>query len=330
MSRALLPTIRRTLSTENNAAITVATPTGLATQSGGGLFSSRLFKLKPGNLQLVSSMTQQEGAIPGKIRIIETNQHFAEIQVVILAEPQEPKPRAYRAKGVFSKEGLLCFSTDGIKPSDHTKFPQADNCAACKQSSWSPWRANKVADNLPPCKDYWRVLLVERTTKLPYWINIGGKNDKPFKEACQNIARTIGLIQAEIEQQNRSGATPRPNPEIYDVSFTMFVKKDGAHFVLGFKDFAPLALEARGAFGAIFQDFAKRRAEYDQASVSDESATQSATVDAAVSGAPATQQTTQSPAHQPVKVAPRTPRPAVVLPKGPVTIIPPNGDEITI
>lgn len=321
------------MSEENNAAITVATPTGLATSTGGGLFSSRLFKLKPGNLQLVSSMTHQEGAIPGKIRIIETNQHFAEIQVVILAEPQEPKPRAYRQKDVYSKEGLLCFSTDGIQPSEHAKFKQAETCAACPKASWATWRANKISSNLPQCKDYWRVLLVERTTKLPYWINIGGKNDKPFKEACQNIARTIGLIQAEIEQQNRAGSTPRPNPEIYDVSFTMFVKKDGAHFVLGFKDFAPLALEARGAFGAIFQDFAKRRAEYDQASVADESATQSAVVDAAVSGAHATQQTAQN-TPQPVRVAPRTPRAPVVIPKGPTITITPQAaaepDEITI
>jgi hypothetical protein len=324
------------MSEVNNAAITTLTPTQLATSTGGsGLFSgnSGLFKLKPGNLQLVSSMTQQEGAIPGKIRVVETNQHFTELQVVILADPQFPKPRNYWQKGVHSKDGLLCFSTNGVTPHDKAKIKQHDLCSACKKADWAPYRAHKIADNLPPCRDYWKVFLAERTTKLPYWMNIGGKNDAPFKEACQNIVRTLAPIQAEIEQQKREGKTPRPAPEVYDISFTMFVKKEGAHYILGFKDFAPMSLEVRAEFGAIFADFARRRAEYEQYATSEG---ESAAVDAVSggnTGAPATQNATQQTAGQPVKVAPRTPRPAVVIPKGPTITVPPvtaQSDEITI
>jgi hypothetical protein len=308
------------MSEENNAAITVAPTTQVAVSSVSGFGGSRLFRPKPGNINLVQNMTQQEGAIPGKLRISETGQHFEEIQAVMLAIPPDKKPREFRIKGVFKKEGLHCFSYDGIKPSEHAPYPKAEKCDGCPQADWSKWRANKIQDNLPPCKDYYRALIAERSTKLPYWAKFKGKSISAFEGACQNIARQFAIMQA-------NGL----NPQIYDVSFTIYVTKVGALYVHGFKDFAPVTdPAARAEFGAIFEDFARRRAEYEQSAASEDG---NATVDAAVSGAPATQQTAQN-TPQPVRVAPRTPRPAVVIPKGPTITIPPveaaDNEVITI
>src|SRR5258708_40035796 len=101
---------------------------------GLGFANSGVFRVKPQTYQLVQGMTQQEGAIPGKFRNTGTKQHFDELHVVMMLTPAQQ--RVYMQKGVFTKEGKLCHSYDGIKPSDDAKVPQAMICEKCPKQSW--------------------------------------------------------------------------------------------------------------------------------------------------------------------------------------------------
>ena len=65
---------------------------------------SRLFTLKPAILELVSKSSRQEGAQPGKLRVVQTNEHFDEMRAVILTEPTQQRKK-YR-KGEYSREAL--------------------------------------------------------------------------------------------------------------------------------------------------------------------------------------------------------------------------------
>src|ERR1700676_5028226 len=118
----------------NNAKIAVAQKTNAL---------SRLFQVKPATLELVSKASRQEGAIPGKLRVVQTNEHFDTMRAVILFEPTEGRKK-YR-KGEYSKDALECFSYDNVQPSSRAKNPPALYCASCPfgDMMWIKYREAK-------------------------------------------------------------------------------------------------------------------------------------------------------------------------------------------
>jgi hypothetical protein len=252
-----------------------------AIQAGGIGLSGRLFQLKPSTIEIVQKMTRQEGAIPGKLRDTATNVHYDEMQVVMLFEPVEQ--RAYFEGDDFSKDSKLCFSLDNLKPHEKAAVPQAMHCghydpkgryvAQCKRADWTAYRKVKIKENLPKCRSYWHLVLADRLTKLPYYFNVKGKSIAAFEVAMQRVASIIALMQA-------SGETPN----IFDVSFRIFVtqEKGAPNYILGVKDIAPLAKEARADFGALFLEFSSRRA---QGQVQDAVASEEAAVAKAIGDA---------------------------------------------
>ena len=227
-------------------------------QAGGLGLGGKLFQLKPSYIEIVQKMTRQEGAIPGKLRVTSTNQHFDEMHVVMLFEPAEQ--RAYFEGDDFTRDSKLCFSFDNLKPHDKAKVPQAMACgyynskgqyiAQCEKAKWDKWRTTKLKADMPKCRNYWHTILADRVTQLPYYFDIKGASITAFTNAMQNVARVIALMQANGE-----------NPNIFDVSFKLYVtqEKGAPNYILGIKDVAPLAKEARKDFGALFLDFASRR-----------------------------------------------------------------------
>ncbi len=133
----------------------------IAIQTGGlGLTNSKLFALKPSTIELVQGMSRAEGAIPGKLRISDTGQHFDEMQLVMLFEPVQQ--RAYFEGSEMTKAAKLCFSTDNDHPHDRAQVPQAANCDRCPMQDWTKWRGDKKKENLPKCKQYWHAGLRPR------------------------------------------------------------------------------------------------------------------------------------------------------------------------
>lgn len=299
-------------------------PTALAIGGGFGL-DSRLFKLKPGTLEIVQRTTKQEGAQPGKIRVTQTNEHFDEMRLVLLINPQEQ--RQYFPKGAkMERDSKLCFSLDNIRPHIKAKEPQAMDCATCTKGdiNWKKWRETKNSNDLPPCQKYWHLFVADRQTQMAYYLNLKGKSVLPFEQAMQNMARLFATLEANVKAENAKlgfsfnpktrqffptpgatiaeGVTAKPLPNIFDISFTMYVKKDagGDSFVFQAKDFKALLPEARAEFGALVEDFLNRRANGQVVSQEEVEAEEEAKQ--AVSETPANAPVPSAPAPKPVEV----------------------------
>lgn len=214
---------------------------------GGIGLGSKLFKVNPASIQLTQRMTQGENIIPGKIRVKETGQHFDEMQLVLLFEPVER--RSYFEGADYSPDNQVCFSMDCVQPSPKAKVPQALYCANCAKGSWEKFRVSGKREDVPPCKNYWHCLVVDRVTQLPYYLDIRSTSIKPFMKAMQNIARIVALLQ-----------TQGKNPNIFDFSFKIYPvsEKNGQYYTYGFKDVAPISEADRTKFGNIYVDFLNR------------------------------------------------------------------------
>lgn len=237
-----------------------------AIQQGGlGLTNSKLFALKPSTIELVQGMSRAEGAIPGKLRISDTGQHFDEMQLVMLFEPVQQ--RAYFEGAEMTKGAKLCFSTDNEHPHDRAQVPQAANCARCPMQDWTKWRETKKKEDLPKCKQYWHVLVSDRVTQLPYYLNVKTTSISAFEQGMGQLAKLIALMKSRGE-----------NPNIFDVSFKISPVKVGPNYQYAFKEFAPIKAEDRAKFGAIFLDFANRRVNNSQEQAEAEAAAEAEVV----------------------------------------------------
>ena len=235
---------------------------------------SRLFTLKPATLELVSKSSRQEGAQAGKLRVVQTNEHFDEMRAVILTEPVQQRKK-YR-KGEYSREALECFSLDSVQPHAKAKNPPALYCASCPfgDMMWAKYREAKakgvtgeaLSALIPACKQVWHLFIADRNTQSPYYLNVGGTSVKSFENAMQNIARLFQMILANIKAERRAGKdTPMPTSiadVIWQISFTIYPSQPikGGQFVLGFKDFKVMSPEDRADFGQMVADMEARRA----------------------------------------------------------------------
>jgi len=233
---------------------------------------SRLFVLKPSNLELVSKATRQEGATPGTFRDTSTNESFKEIRAVILFEPLEQR-ELYR-KGEYTKESKLCFSLDNVQPHPRAKNPPALYCASCPMgdANWDKWRdakakgisGDQLSALLPACRKYWHLFIANRATQMPHYLNIKGVSVKPFETAMQNVARLFQMIVANLRAEMKAGkAVVMPesiSDIIWKISFTMYPELKNGTWQMGFKDFKVMSPEDAEAFGKIIADINARRA----------------------------------------------------------------------
>lgn len=273
-----------------STALTVLGQTALA--KGGIGTNSKLFQVKPSTLELVQKMSRQKDAKPGMIRDTATNEHFESLKLVMLFVPVEQQQLF--TKGQFNRESKVCFSLDGITPHSFVKEPKALNCATCKfnakvSKNWDKWRTGgKNPADVPPCKNYYHLVVAERSTQMPYYFNIKNKSVQEFEKAMENVARLIARLEANARMQNKAiraenevitlkhaeamtaGIAPQgsepilkpylPSPNIFDISFKVGVTDtaDG-NFMLTFGDFAVMGDEARAEFGQIYLDFVARK-----------------------------------------------------------------------
>lgn len=226
--------------------LTVLNNNNLAIQGVGASFFQKL--LKPGNIRIQQPTSKAEGTV-GMLRISETGQEFKEMQLVLLFEPVTR--RSLYEGDDFSADNLICFSLDNVAPHKNAKVPQAMECVGCEKGSWARYRETNDRRDIPPCRSYEHLLVVDRITQLPYYLDVRGTSlDKQLQQGywrgMQNIARLMALAQSQHQ-----------NPSVFDFSFTLFTNKvqGKPYYTLGFKDFALIKEEDRAKFGNIYLQF---------------------------------------------------------------------------
>ncbi len=306
-------------------AIVVSNVSNQAMQLGGVGMGSTLFRAKPQMLELVHKTSRQENVKYGEFRVIGSNEHLGTvIKVVLLAVPQEQR-EWFIDPEKFTKENKGCFSLDGIQPHPRAAQPPAMFCKVCPKGdiNWTTWRKTKNAKDLPPCGAYWHLLLADRRTQAPYYLNVKGKSYLPFRQAMETqMSGLLAKLMANVKAENKAlgyvlvnlrqgdgpvyqefrpveGVTPTgpalPMPNIFDISFDIFShSKDGGPFQMGFKNFALMKPEDKAEFGQLYLDLMANKAQVDN-SVDE--------MEAAVTEAPAASAPTSEPTSAPTQQA---------------------------
>ena len=173
---------------------------------GGIGMGASLFKAKPSMLELVHTTTRQEGAKPGQFRVISTNEHLGtSIRAVLLAVPQPQ--REWFDGAEFKKENKQCFSLDGVRPHPRAANPPAMFCRTCPKGdlNWEKWRKTHDPKDLPPCGAYYHLLIADRSSQTPYYLNVKGKSFLPFRQAMeQQMSGMLAKIFANVKVQNKA------------------------------------------------------------------------------------------------------------------------------
>jgi hypothetical protein len=276
-------------------------PLGNQSLAMGGIgFGSSIFRARPLHIELVHKSSRAENVKYGEFRVVATNEHLGTtIRVVLLAVPQEQR-EWFKDPSVFTADNKECFSLDGIQPHARAKNPPAMYCKTCPKGdiNWATWRKTKNPKDLPPCGAYWHLLIADRTTQTPYYLNVKGKSYKPFLEAMQQqmqglLAKLFSNVKAGnkergytyVPAQNQFIVTPGfvapetgqlpmlPMPNIFDISFDITSSsRDGGPFVMGFTKFAHMSPEDKAEFGQLYLDIISQRAEIAQANEEAEAA----------------------------------------------------------
>jgi len=268
-----------------------------ALQLGGVGMGASIFKARPSMVELVHKTSRQENVKHGEFRVVSTNEHLGtSIRVVLLAVPQEQREWFINPQ-VFTKENKGCFSLDGIQPHPRAAQPPAMFCKVCPKGdiNWEKWRKSKNPADLPPCGAYWHLLIADRTTQTPYYLNVKGKSYMPFRQAMETqmsglLAKVFANVKAEnkkrgytlVNLQEKPGApiyqefrpTPgfvlpegqtqqpaEPMPNLFDISFEIYSHtKDGGPFQMGFRDFRLMKPEDKADFGQLYLDLVANKA----------------------------------------------------------------------
>src|SRR5581483_4606516 len=232
-------------------------------KGGQGFRSSRLFELKPATVVINQNMTTADGAIPGKLRIVETGDQFDEMRVVLLDADDNRRDYYIGQPGQLNRkqENLMCFSRDGIRPDPRAREPQALECKGCPRSDWSRWEENKKKTGLadaalaPSCEKYTYALFIDTVYKMPLQMYIRGGNKKIFEAAMQNLSRKFALLRSQ-----------NLNPNIWDLSFTLSTapgSRKGIYVLkIDGKSFKAVNEEERKEFGGFYMQYVNHKRKF--------------------------------------------------------------------
>jgi hypothetical protein len=215
--------------------------------------------IEPGQIQLIQpTVAPALGCAAGVFREKETGQTFDAMQIVIL---RLVYPRALFPPNSVGDDTVkpICRSDDGIVPiscqglptvSEFCRDPATDTYL-CPKASWENYnRITKTGK--PECGEFWKVVFVEKETKLPYFMTIGcGKTSfYPLKNAISGIKKKQLLAKATLGYE----------PPMWTFSVDMTSVKvprtpTQIYYVLNFKNIQ--SVENPREFGPLFEQFAK-------------------------------------------------------------------------
>jgi hypothetical protein len=278
-------------------AIVVTGQNNVALQMGGIGLGANMFKARPSMLEVVHKSSRQPNVKPGEFRVLATNEHLGpSIRAVLLAVPQLQREWFFDPK-VFTKENKYCFSLDGIQSHPHASNAPAQFCKTCPKGdiNWVTWRKTKNPADLPPCGAYWHLLLADRNTQTPYYLNAKGRSAAPFQQAMeQQMAGLLAKLFANVKAENKKRGytlvnlqdTPNgpvyqafrptpgfvlpeglkeqlpqePMPNIFDISFDInIISKDGGSYQMEFTKFALMKPEDKAEFGQLYLDIVQQK-----------------------------------------------------------------------
>lgn len=259
-------------------------PASLFQQGGLGLdFGSKLFQLKPVTISINQPNTQGDNILKGHLRISETGEQYQEMFVALLRMPTESRDYYEGEPGQLnrSRENLMCFSRDLVRPDLKAKVPQSITCASCAKSSWDKYRQNPIKDNIPGCDASYYALMIDTKVKMPLQMYIRSKSKKPFEAGMQNLARTFALAKSQ-----------GVNPNIFDIGFklstTQIMTGKLPSYVIKLSDFRYLGEEERAEFGEMYLQYAEKSKRYEDAQLEQSAADQidqaTETIDAHATG----------------------------------------------
>lgn len=250
----------------------------LAVGGVGVDFSSPLFALKPATLTINQGMTQAEGAIPGKLRVVETGEQFDFMTVALLLMPVEERQYYIGKPGELNRipSNLMCFSRDLIRPDENSKQMQAEHCDGCSRSSWVKWNETRAKEDIPPCDHYYKALLIDTVTQTPLRMYLRSGNKKPFGEGMQQLARKIMLLKSQ-----------GLNPNIWDIVFKITTAKTKSatpnHVISVDKtSFHVASDEEKAAFGGLYLNYINRGRKSEEEAAEEEAASQIVEAETAV------------------------------------------------
>jgi hypothetical protein len=230
--------------------VTISSNTALAhpPMGLGEGFDEDLFVLKPQIIELVQNSTKdKEPQQIGKFRTKASGSTFDEIKLVLL---KVRKGRVLFPPGGELGADPLCRSNDGKVPSEDAASPQAMFCKTCPKGDkmWDTW---KKTGKKPECQEKITLMFVERNSKVPYYLNVGGSSVKPVKAALSDIAGKVKVLQSE-------GKTPN----LYDFSMTLKPLKvdgrKGTFYVCNVTNIAQVKEEDRAEFGELYKQYVSR------------------------------------------------------------------------
>ena len=212
---------------------------------GGVGSDSEFMQVRPDRIVLVQNTSEEiikRGGIPGKLFFESTGDQFDSLQLVQLTPPR--KTRSYFEGKGFSKENLICFSSNNIVPDTRARIPQSMDCASCSKGSWAKYRETGQQSDLPKCKETIRNVVADRVSQLPYYLDVRGTNIPVWvgnRGLMQVLARKMALMRSQ-----------GLNPNIFDFSFTLYTVKSGVYYNLAFRDVGLIKDEDKAKFGALY------------------------------------------------------------------------------
>lgn len=227
----------------------------LAAQGGVGLpADSRLFELKPDTVTINQPNTQHEGAIKGHLRLSGGDQ-YEFLNVVILDAPREWFDYFVGEPGTLyrTKENLMCFSRDRIKPDRSARSPQSLLCGSCNKSmeisdNWEKYRQTKNKADMPGCEATLSVLLLDTNWKIPLRMYLRSAARKAFKTGLKDMGRKLEMMKSQ-----------GINPNIFDIAFKLSTKP----LVTGrITNYVPFLSEFRGVTAEERQEFLAKHIQY--------------------------------------------------------------------
>lgn len=227
-------------------------PPSQAMQTYG--FDSKIFSIRPAQLEIVQPMSKStsQGALVGHFYDTKTGTNLKEMIAVMAALPQDN--RVLLPPGELGGKPI-CKSRDGIVPvtDDDRLTPMAPNCANCDHSSWAKWhKGGKRREDIPGCRQQVDFVFVERTTLLPFRMNVHGTSLKPFREKMEGIARLAKVLIAQ-------GRNPEPYWFSMRLSLQERTSQKGRWYELVINNISKLEDDAIASFEKAFKDTMSNR-----------------------------------------------------------------------
>jgi hypothetical protein len=226
----------------------------------GGLGFDGIESLRPTSMILVQPTSDVVGVMPGLFLDKLTGEQFAQLQMVPLAI--HPTRAKYMSQIFVKGEKPTCRSRDGVFPiTDNADLvAEAPNCKVCPHASWKGYNNKTKTGAKPTCKETYRITFIEKTTGLPYYMNVTGTSIPAVKALKEGIKRHAIMMNKRFETAKESRRL-----SIFDYVVTVGTEKSkGPYYNFKFLKTDPMRAEEAATFGPMYLELIQRKKQIDE------------------------------------------------------------------